>query len=98
MTTKHRLSASVDAVLVDAAERAVARGDAPNLSAWVNDALALKLEHDRKIAAMNAFVAAWEAEHGVITEAEMNAAARAMSARAVTVRGKRPRPKRAPAR
>jgi Arc/MetJ-type ribon-helix-helix transcriptional regulator len=76
MSSKQRLSASVDASLVDAAEQAVKRGRAKNLSAWVNDALRLKLEHDERLAALAAFVAEYEASHGVITDTDMRSAAR----------------------
>jgi hypothetical protein len=88
MTTrgKQRLSASIDASLLGAAENAVARGTAPSLSAWVSDAMRLKLEHDRRLEALAAFVAAYEAEHGELTADEMRLAARRARARAVTVR------------
>jgi hypothetical protein len=42
MSPKVRLSASVDADLVAAAEAAVASGRSGSVSAWVNDALELK--------------------------------------------------------
>jgi Arc/MetJ-type ribon-helix-helix transcriptional regulator len=87
MTTKARISASVDADLADQAREAVARGDAPNLSAWVDDALRLKLAHDRRLAALQRLVDDFEVEHGVITEDEMASALRNMRARAVVVRG-----------
>lgn len=87
MIKKQRLSASVDAELIEAAERAVPRGG--TLSAWVNDALRLKLEHDRRLAALAAFIAAHEAEHGEITEEEMQAASRRARGRAVPARSLR---------
>ena len=89
---KHRLSASVDANLIAAAERAVAEGRAENVSAWVNEAMRLQVEHDLRMRALGDFVTAYESKHGVITEAEIAAAARRARARAVVVRG--PRPKR----
>ena len=89
---KHRLSASVDANLIAAAERAVAEGRAENVSAWVNAAMRLQLEHDLRMRALGEFVAAYELKHGPITEAEMAAARRRARARAVVVRS--PRPKR----
>jgi Arc/MetJ-type ribon-helix-helix transcriptional regulator len=73
---KVRLSASVDADLVAAAEAAVARGRLESVSAWVNEALRAKAEHDRRLEALGAFVAAYEREHGEITPEEMRAAAR----------------------
>lgn len=96
MKPKQRLSASVDAELIGAVEDAVARGRAPTVSAWVNDALALKLERDRRLAALADFVADFEREHGVITNEEMMAAHRRARAKAVPVRGaKAPRAARA---
>lgn len=87
MTAKKRLSATVDAELVDASHAAVAAGDVESVSAWVNDALRLKVEHDRRLRALGSFITAYEAEHGEITEEEMAAAARNARKRAVVVRG-----------
>ena len=87
MSPKERLSASVDADLVAVAQEAVAQGRAESVSAWVNDALRLKAAHDRRLRALDEFVTAFEAEHGEITEAEMNEAARRARGRAVVVRG-----------
>jgi hypothetical protein len=95
MIGKQRLSATVDADLLAAAERAAASGSAKTISAWVNDALRLKLEHDRRLEALAAFIAEREAERGVITEADMERATRSMSARARVVRGSRTRAGRA---
>jgi Arc/MetJ-type ribon-helix-helix transcriptional regulator len=86
MSPKQRLSASVDAELMAAAQQAVADGRAENLSAWVNDALQLKADHDRRLRALDDFLAAYEAEHGEITEDEMRAAARRARERAIVVR------------
>lgn len=87
MSAKERLSASVDADLVAVAQEAVAQGQADSVSAWVNEALRLKAAHDRRLRALDEFVAAFEAEHGAITEAEMSEAARRARGRAVVVRG-----------
>jgi hypothetical protein len=87
MRMKERLSASVDADLVAVAQEAVAEGRAESVSAWVNEALRLKVEHDRRLRALEEFVAAFEAEHGEITDAEMSEAARRARGRAVVVRG-----------
>jgi hypothetical protein len=88
MTNKERLSASVDAELVAVAQDAVADGHAESISAWVNDALRLKADHDRRLQAVDEFLAAYEAEHGEITEEDMRDAARRARGRAVVVRGK----------
>jgi hypothetical protein len=87
MGTKERLSASVDAELLAVAQAAVAGGWAESVSAWVNDALRLKADHDRRLAALDDFLAIYEAEHGEITEQEMRDAARRARASAVVVRG-----------
>ncbi len=75
MTTKRRLSASVDAELVAVAQEAVTGGHAESISAWVNDALRLKADHDRRLQALDDFLAAYEA------------AARRARERAIVVRG-----------
>jgi len=88
MSAKERLSASVDAGLIAAAQEAVAQGEAESVSAWVNEALHLKAEQDRRLAALDEFVAAYEAEHGEISEQEMRDAARRARADALVVRGR----------
>ena len=87
MTAKARLSATVDADLIAASQAAVAAGGAESVSAWVNDALRLKIEHDRRLRGIDDFIAAYEAEYGEITDDEMDAAYRAARERAVVVRG-----------
>jgi hypothetical protein len=84
MKSKRRLSASVDADLIRAAEAAAKRGDVPTVSAWVNEALRAKLDQERRLHALASFVSDFEAEHGAITTDEMDQAAR--RARAVSVR------------
>jgi len=87
MTQKRRLSATVDAELLDAAEQATERGDAPTLSAWVNAAIRLKLEQDERLQALAAFVREYEAEHGTITKRDQEDALREAKRRAISVRG-----------
>jgi hypothetical protein len=98
MKGKKRLSASVDAELLRAAEAAAKRGVASTVSAWVNDALRLKVEHDRRQQALSAFIDAYEDQHGVITPEEIEGAQRAARGRAVPVRtlarGRPVRPRR----
>lgn len=86
MSKKRRLSASVDSTLFEAAERAVSRGRADSLSAWVNDALALKVERDRALEALADFIDEYEAEHGEITAEEIRNARRRAASRGVGVR------------
>jgi Arc/MetJ-type ribon-helix-helix transcriptional regulator len=82
MNLKERLSASVDSTLIRAAEEAVKKGAATSVSAWVNDALQMKLEHERRLEALSAFVSAYENEHGEISADEMKAAVRRARGRA----------------
>ena|SRR6185503_16658660 len=89
---RRRLSASVDADLLAAAMSAARRGQVPTLSAWVNDALRLKVEQDQRLRALEAFVDAFESEHGEITPEEIERAARQAGSRAVVVRSITPRP------
>ena len=96
MERKRRLSVSVDAALMEAAELAVEHGQAPTLSAYVSDGLRLKLESDQQLRAMDVFLAEYEREFGKITDEDMADAYRAMQARAIHVRPARPtRPPRA---
>ena len=87
MTTKARLSVTVDEDLIAAVHAAVAAGAAESTSAWVSDALRLKIDRDYRLHRLDDFIAAYEAEHGEITEEEMEAAERSMRARAIVVRG-----------
>lgn len=89
MSVKQRLSASVDADLLEAGRAAVAAGNAGNLSEWVNAALRRQAEDDRRLQAAREFVAAYEAEHGKITDDEIEEATRRARARAIVVRGGR---------
>jgi hypothetical protein len=87
MTAKARLSVTVDADLIAASQAAVAAGEAESVSAWVNDALRLKVEHERRLRGVDDFIAAFEAEYGEISDEDMEAAYRAAKARAIVVRG-----------
>jgi hypothetical protein len=86
MKPKQRLSASVDADLMAVGEAAARRGQVPTLSAWVNDALKLKVEHDQRLQALSAFIDAYEHEHGEITSEEIDFATRRANSRAILVR------------
>lgn len=83
---KQRLSATVESDLLAAGHAAVAEGRAESISAWVNDALRRQADHDRRMRSLDAFLDAYEAEHGEVTEAEMQTATRRVRARAVVVR------------
>lgn len=84
--SKSRLSASVDTDLLEAGRQAVEAGRATNLSTWVNDGLRRQVEHDRRMAALDEFIDAFEAQHGEISQEEMNDAVRQLAANAIVVR------------
>lgn len=86
MREKTRLSATVDAELITVAQQAVRKGAADSVSAWVNDALRQKAAQERRLAALDVFLADWEAEHGEITDADIVAAQRRARERAIVVR------------
>lgn len=94
MTNKQRLSASVDAELIEQAHAAVAAGRAENVSAWVNEALRRQTDHEQRLVALAELIAAYEAEHGEITPEEMERAERRMKERAIVVHGNARRRKR----
>jgi len=86
VASRERLSATVEAEVLAAGRVEVAEGRATSLSAWVNEALRRQAAHDRRLAALDDFLTAYEAEHGEITDDEIVAASRAARARAVVVR------------
>jgi len=92
-TRKERLTVTVDLDLVRAGNEAVAAGEAPSLSGWVNLALADRAAKERRLRALGAAVAAYEARHGTISAAELQTQRRADQRAAVVVRG-RSRPAR----
>ena len=87
MKGKRRLSVSVRPAWIEAAQTAVAGGQVASVSAWVDDALRLKVEHDRRLAALDAFLESHENTNGVITDEEVRDAARAVRGRALPVLG-----------
>lgn len=83
---RKRLTVSVDAELVAVGASAVAEGRAESMSGWVNEALMDRVAKDRRLAALADAVAAYESEHGVIGEDELNEQARADRHAAATMR------------
>ena len=71
------MTVTVDAELIEAGNRAVKAGRADSLSSWVNDALVEREERERRLRGLAAAVAAYEREHGVITDDELLAQERA---------------------
>ncbi|MDR0594323.1 MAG: hypothetical protein LBG60_13960 [Bifidobacteriaceae bacterium] len=91
MTRKVRVTVTADATSLDAGRRAVQEGEYASLSEWVDAAMSRQARSDARIRALGAALAAYEAECGIITAADMAAQARADSAAAVVVRGQRRR-------
>ena len=85
---KERLTVTIDPELLEAGQAAVSAGRAESLSAWVNRALAERVEKERRHSAMAEAIADYEAEFGEITDAEIVEHARADRSSAVVVRGK----------
>jgi hypothetical protein len=83
---KERLTVTVDPEVVAAGNAAVDNGMADSLSGWVNEALAERAARDRRLLAMSDAIAAYEGEHGEITEAEIVAQQRADRQAAIVVR------------
>ncbi|WP_405055890.1 hypothetical protein OG474_24480 [Kribbella sp. NBC_01505] len=89
MTDKEKLSVTVDHDVVEAARAAVSAGRSGSVSAWVNNALHRQLAHERRLQALDRFIAEYEAENGVITDEDIAEAERSVRAGAIVVRGKR---------
>lgn len=89
MGEKRRLSASVDALLLEAAEHAVKIGEAESVSAWVNDAMKLKLDNDVRLRALAEVIADYEREFGELTEQAMRRAEQEMKRRTIRTGGLR---------
>lgn len=87
MSTKRRLSVSVDEDAAQAGQRAVDSGSAPTLSAWVNDALHARAARDRRMQALDEFLNDYEREFGAFDDAELEAIERRARAGAIVVRG-----------
>ena len=69
-----RLSATVDADVLDAGRRAVEQGRATSLSAWVEAALRRQAAADERTVALDAWVADVAAEDGRLTDGDVAAA------------------------
>lgn len=89
MSTKQRLSASVDSDLLEAANAAVKQGRSDSVSAWVNDALRRHVAHEDRLQALDEFLHWYEDEHGEITAEEMATAEQWAAQRTIEVGGSR---------
>ncbi len=89
-TNKKRLTVTVDAALLAAVNAAVELGRAASVSAWVNEAIANQIAHERRLAALAEAVALYENEAGVITDAQMESRRRKDRAAAIRIAPKAP--------
>ena len=94
MILKERLTVTVDSHLIEAGNVAVASGQADSLSGWVNLALAERVAKERRLAAMEEAIAAYEERFGEISAREMAEQARTDRQRAIVIRDGFPKPKR----
>jgi hypothetical protein len=88
---KERLTISVDAELAAEAAGAVADGRAESVSGWVAQAMKDRIAKERRLTALADAVAAYEREHGEITDEELAEQVRADRDAAADVRAKRRR-------
>ena len=87
--TKQRVTITADTEPLAAGQQAVVDGEYGSLSEWANAAMTEKVARDARLRVLRDAVAAYEAEHGVITAEEITAQARADREAAVVVRGRR---------
>ena len=86
---KERLTVTVDAHLIEAANQAVAERRVSSLSGWVNLALAERAAKERRLRALAEAVATYEHEFGKITPAELAVQERADRRDSIAVRPRR---------
>ncbi|WP_419552979.1 hypothetical protein [Candidatus Poriferisodalis sp.] len=86
--TKRRITVTVDEHHIEAASTAVSDGDASSVSAWVNEAMADKSAHRRRLEALDEAIADYEAEFGPITDEQVEEARHLASQRAIRVRAR----------
>jgi len=87
--TKQRVTITADAEALAAGQRAVADGVYGSLSEWASAAMVEKVARDARLRALDDALAAYEAEHGAITDEEVAAQMRADREAAIVVRGHR---------
>ncbi len=81
---------TVDPLVIEAGNEAVAAGLADSLSGWVNAALTERATRDRKLQSLSEAIGDYEAEFGEITNDEISARQRADREASTVVRGGRP--------
>ena len=68
---KERITITVEIDLLNQAQSAVQAGICRSLSEWIGEAMAERLAHDARLAAMDELIADFEAEYGPITDEEI---------------------------
>jgi hypothetical protein len=89
MSVKERMTVTVDAELIEAANRAIAEGRVSSLSGWVNLALSERAAKERRLRALAEAVEDYERAFGEITAAELAAQERADRLNTTHVRPRR---------
>jgi Arc/MetJ-type ribon-helix-helix transcriptional regulator len=89
MSLKERMTVTVDAELIEAANQAVAEGRVASLSGWVNLALSERAAKERRLRALAEAIERYEEAFGEITAGELAAQERADRRNAITVRPQR---------
>ncbi|MCL2467975.1 MAG: hypothetical protein FWF02_09615 [Micrococcales bacterium] len=87
--TKQRVTITADADVLAAGQQSVADGAYGSVSEWANTAMVEKVARDARLRALDEALAAYEAEHGAITDEEVAAQVRADREAAIVVRGHR---------
>lgn len=81
--TKRRISVSIDAELLAAAETTARRRRPANLSAWMSEAIQRQLEHEHRMEALDGFLAEFEKKFGAISSKDIAEASRWARSRAL---------------
>ncbi len=86
---RERITITVESELVAAVNGGVEHGRARSVSAWINAAIAERLEREDRLAALAAVLAEYEAEHGEFTDEELDAQVQSDREAAAAVRARR---------
>ena len=68
---KQRVTVSVDEALLHEANTAVSEGRSRSVSEWISEAMAQRRDRDQRLAVLSRLVSEYEAEHGAITDDEI---------------------------
>ena len=68
---KQRVTVTVDEELLQEASTAVSEGRSRSVSEWIGEAMAQRRDRDQRLAVLRRLVSEYEAEHGVISDDEI---------------------------